>query len=82
VGRSYGPRASGVFAPSSDDEIPGWKPKADLHFVEMEYIGEEDNPEPMVGPSGRHYRFDKGENKKALVHPMDKNYLKLLRVAK
>lgn len=56
--------------------------KIDAGFVEMEYTGEEETPEPILAPSGRVYTFDQKERKAVLIYVLDINYLKLLGVAK
>lgn len=81
----YAARPSGVFAPASipdAGEPPGlWKSKADVGFIELKYIGEEDEVQ-ILAPSRRLYTFDNDEHKKVLVHPMDVNYVRYLGIAK
>jgi hypothetical protein len=52
--------------------------KANAGFVEVEYIGEEKR-EDIPCPSGRIYILGTDEkHKKAWIHSLDLNYLKLL----
>lgn len=79
MGRSYRAGPSGVWAPTPQPFMGGVH-KADAGFIEVEYIGEEEHQE-VPCPSGRTYTFGTDEgHKKAWVHHMDINYLKLQNV--
>jgi hypothetical protein len=54
--------------------------KADAGFVEVEYVGEQKR-EDIPCPSGRIYLLGTGEKyRKAWVHALDVNYLRMLKV--
>jgi hypothetical protein len=65
--------------PESPASGPGtWKHKLDVGFIEVDYVGDSEDPISVYAPSGRHYIFDTDKHCKALVHPLDLNYLRML----
>lgn len=68
-------RGGGVVTPG----FMGGVSKRDLHYVEMEFVGDPEHlpPEGFRAPSGRNYKFN-NEAHRELVHPMDTNYLRAI----